>query len=185
LESSQNIKITKIHIIFLTILLVINFCIFYFPGLPGSIPRVIGKSTGVTIPDMRLRYTVDELHAFLTGIGSEGRQAFQWMHLSTDLAFPLIYGLLLYSIIYRLSFQLGWPGKRLSLLGFLPTVFDLVENFSLLYITSQYPNIPQVFGSMINYLTIGKFLFLMISLCIILFLRIKIILRKNKNNKTD
>ncbi len=150
MENSQNLKITKIRIIVLTVLLVINFCIFYFPGLPGSIPRVIGKSTGVTIPDMRLGITADELHAFLTKIGSEGRQAFQWMHLSTDLAFPLIYGLLLYSIIYRLSYQLGWPGKKFSLLEFLPMVFDLVENFSLVYITSQYPDIPQVFGSMIN-----------------------------------
>ena len=90
MENCQKIKITKKDLFILTILLVINFCAFYIPILPGSIPRVIGKSSEASIPDMRLRTTVDELHAFLTEIGSEGRQAFQWMHLSTDLAFPLI-----------------------------------------------------------------------------------------------
>lgn len=163
----------------LGILFVINLALFYIPGFPGSISEITSNSTEAVIPDMMWGYDADDISVFLTEIGPEGRAAFQRMHLTIDLVFPLIYGLLLCLLIHHYTGQTERPGKYLYLLGISPALFDLIENFSLVYITSQYPSPLTDLADIVQIFTYGKFFELIFLICFTIFLGIKLRLKKN------
>jgi hypothetical protein len=164
----------------LGILFLVNLALFIIPGFPGSIPDITANVKGTAIPDMRLGYDADELFTFLTDIGLEGRIAFQRMHLTIDLFFPLIYGLLLCLLIHHFSDRSVLAGKHLYLLGISPALFDLFENFSLVYITSQYPDINHDLADIIQIFTYGKFFELLFLICFIFFLGLRYWTNRNK-----
>lgn len=88
----------KKRVVLLGILMMVNIAMFSLPGLPANLSSVTQAAPEATIPDMRIKYSPDEVYDFLTLIRTEGRQTYQRMHLTTDLAFPLIYGFFLFSI---------------------------------------------------------------------------------------
>ncbi len=168
-------------ILFLGILMVINLAMFYIPVMPGSIPNILKhtqNSSISAIPDLKIFLDLNEIYNFLSDITQEGRYAYQIMHLTTDLAFPIIYSLFFFSLTIR--FIRGKESNKIAQksLGFLPFLalvpagFDLSENFMLLYITK---NFPKYFGglmSAIRIFTLGKFIFLLINLLLIAYLGI-------------
>lgn len=168
IEEEMNYRSNK-NIFLLTLLFILNFSLFYIPGFPGSISKITAQSPDAQIPDMRLTYSGDDLYSFLTEIGAEGRQAYQMMHLTIDLCFPLIYGLLLFAILSRMVRKREWRHKCLPFLGFLPTISDLIENFSLVYITSNYPNHFGVLIEIIHASTLVKFISLTLLVLMILY----------------
>ena len=157
----------------LVILLVVNYALFNIAGFPGSISSIIGESTGTSIPDMCLCCNASDLINFLTVVGSEGRTAFQCMHLGIDLTFPLLYGFLFYAIIHHLTGQLGWHRKYIPFFGFIPMVFDFLENFSLMVITGQYPSCPETLTGFVQIFTLCKFINLLLVVCFIILMLVK------------
>jgi len=164
----------------LGILLLVNMALFYIPGFPGSIQAITRDYKESVIPDMRFGYDAEDLSIFLKEIGPDGRAAFQRMHLTIDLLFPLIYGLLLGLLIHRFTDQSELSGKHLYLLAFCPVIFDLIENFFLIYITNQYPSLPKL-ADFVQIFTYGKFFELIFLICFIIFLGIKFKLSNNEN----
>lgn len=157
----------KKRIVLFGILLMVNIVLFSLPGMPANISKVIQKSPEVQIPDMRLGYSANELFDFLTLIGPEGRQAYQWMHLTTDLAFPIIYGLFFFSTSSYLLVQVGMPTLFIAWFGVFAAVFDLAENFTLLFITNRYPEFLSGLANLARLFTLGKFTFILTSFVII------------------
>jgi len=140
----------KKTIIILCVMLLFNASAFIIPGMPGNLQEISRHSLDLKPPDLIFFYTPDEISTFLSAIGSEGRQAFQTMHLTVDFSFPLIYGLL-FILLIRHKWQ------RFMWVGLFPTIMDLSENFSLGYITHHYPDQKPIIGRLAQLSTISKF----------------------------
>jgi hypothetical protein len=181
------------QLIFLGALLLINLTLFYIPNVPGSIPNILqyaADSSTLTIPDMKFYSDIDEIYTFLADITQEGRHAYQIMHWTTDLAFPILYALFLFSLTARnlltadVELQKKKPSNLLPFLALIPAGFDLIENFILLYITKHFPEYFGVLMSALRLFTAGKFFFLFVNLTLILYLVIKNRINKNPYGKS-
>lgn len=155
-------------IILLGGLTLINLLLFSIPGIPGSQSHITANAPGETIIDMRIRYTPTELSAFLEAIGTEGRAAYQTMHTTTDFAFPLIYGLFLFALLSRLTIKQQLP-LWLPWMALVATIADLVENFTLMRLTSHYPDFQPGLAHLAQVATIIKFAFIVLSAACLLW----------------
>lgn len=166
---------TKKRVIFFGILIIIVLILFNSPNSPGSLKSVTQNNPDQTIPDVMGTYTPEKVHHFLSSIGLEGRQAYQYLHLTTDLAFPIVYGLFLSGLISLLLNKLEKPCSVLPLFSVLAAVFDLVENFMFVYITNNYPDYPTSLVWVAQAFTILKFAMLGVSIFIVLFLLTRVL----------
>jgi len=144
-------------ILLLGILVLINLVLFSIPTLAGSRPQILASAPEFTVPDMRGIYSPAYVYDFLTAVGPAGRQAYQMMHFTTDLAFPLLYGLLLFAGLCRLVSRRPESDTHLPLIALLPVVSDLAENFSLVAITAKYPAFPSGLTWLAQGFTLLKF----------------------------
>jgi hypothetical protein len=123
----------------LGILLLANLLLFSLPGFPGSRSAILANAPEQKIPDMMGFYSPQEVYDFLSTIGPAGRAAYQMMHFSTDLAFPIVYGLFLFAWLCRLVIGMDLKLQYLPVLAFLASAADLAENFSMVFITNRFP----------------------------------------------
>ena len=160
-------------LILLVILVLINLALFSVPSLSGSRPRILALAPEYTVPDMKGIYSPEYVYDFLSVIGPEGRHAYQMMHYTTDLAFPILYGLLLFASLCRLTELNPRINRHLPLIALIPSVSDLVENFSMVTITAKYPEyLPGLtrFSQGFTFLKFGGIAF---CLAVIIFLSIR------------
>ncbi len=127
-------------ILLLGILFLVNLVLFSLPAVAGSRPQILAEAPKLTVPDMKGFYSPTYVYDFLAAIGPTGRHAYQMMHFTTDLAFPFIYGSLLFAGICRMVVGLA-KGKKAQLpfLAVLPVAADLAENFTMVAITASFP----------------------------------------------
>ena len=149
----------------------INLALFSLPGLPGSRPVILAAAENLTIPDMKGIYSPEYIYGFLESIGPAGRSAYQSMHFTTDLAFPLVYGALLFSLLCGAANKAHLRTRWLPFIAFFPTIIDLAENFTFVYITNQFPTSLPGLTRMAQVFTIMKFGGIIFCLLVIIFLR--------------
>ena len=168
-------------IVLLILLFLINSAFLFIPSFPLSSARITENAPDERIPDMRVIYSVDDIYNFLEKIGERGRQLYRFMHLTSDLAFPFIYGLLFFGILSRFVLILKLPRLRYApLLPWVATFFDLAENLTLNYITSRFPEKLPVLTWTAQFFSLGKFTFLLASILAITFLGLRIIFLKRQ-----
>ncbi len=172
---------TKKRVVFFGILIIIVLILFNSPNSPGSLKSVSQNSPDLTIPDVWGIYTPEEIYQFLSAIGLEGRQAYQYLHLTTDLAFPVVYGLFLSGLISLLLSKLEKPCNFLPLFSVLAAVFDLAENLLFVYITNNYPDYPTGLVWLVQVFTILKFAMLGVSIFIVLYLLSRVLVELPKS----
>jgi hypothetical protein len=146
---------------------------FSIPSLAGSRPRILASAPEYTVPDMKGFYTPDYVYEFLTVIGPAGRQAYQMMHFTTDLAFPFLYSLLLFAGLSLLVTQDLEVNHLLPLIALLPLVSDLAENFTMVAITASYPRFQSGLTWLGQGFTLLKFGGIIFCVVVIVFLSIK------------
>ncbi len=169
---NNNLKNShKYRIILLGVLFLVNLLSFYSPGIPGSIPNVIQCNISLTnIPDISINYSTSDLFSFLNCIGPEGRFNYQIMHLTIDLTFPLIYGFFFFELSRHLIMKMNIRHKLILMIGFLASIFDFLENFSLIYISKKYPVRLEGIAGAVKYFTITKFTFISLSILLVIVL---------------
>lgn len=156
-------------ILVLGILLMIDLVLFSIPSLAGSQSQILAAAPDFTLPDIKGIYTPAYVYEFLAAIGPAGRHAYQMMHFTTDLALPLLYGLLLFAGICRLvSLQPG-ININLPLVALLPMTSDLAENFCMVTITAKYPEVHTGLTWLAQGFTLLKFSGFAICLAVIIF----------------
>ena len=171
----QKMGQTKV-ILPLAVLFLINLVLFSLPGVPGSRPMILGATDGVKIPDMMGIYSPEDVYTFLESVGPEGRSVYQTMHYATDLAFPLVYGALLFALLCRETRKTETKFRWLPFLALLPTVADLAENFIMVYITAHFPEFLPGMTRLAQVFTLIKFggIGLCVGIIFILFLKRKL-----------
>ncbi len=165
----------------LAVLFIINLLLFSLPAFPGSQPQIIAAAPSRQIPDVMGIYTPQTVYDFLSAIGPAGREAYQRMHFTSDLAFPLVYGLLLFSLISRRLLQRENKPRWIALLAFIGPVFDLAENFSLVVITDRFPTSLPGLTRLAQVFTLAKFGGIGLSLLIVVILAIRQARTANNN----
>lgn len=163
-------------VLLLLILVMFNMAMFSIPALAGSRSRILTSAPNYTVPDMKGIYTPDYIYDFLTSIGPAGRQAYQMMHFTTDLAFPFLYGLLLFAGLSLLVTQNSGGRRLLPLIALLPFVSDLAENFIMVAITASYPRFKPGLTWLAQGFTLLKFGG--ITFCVIMIILLSIRHRK-------
>jgi hypothetical protein len=179
-----NLNGQKTTVILLAILFALNMMAFFLPLNPFNTQAILNNAEGVQIPDIMVIYSPNQLYQFLSQIQESGRDAFQGMHLTIDLSFPIIYSLLFFFIMRWQLFILGKQKSLLPLVSLLAGGFDLAENFTLFYITSHFPQFLTNVSTLAQGLTILKFALIITCISLILILLSKSMIDK-KNQKAD
>lgn len=100
-------------------------------------PLVMPAAPGTVAPaplDTRLTYTQAEAQAGIAPLTPVQRSAVAWGHLTADVLYPLVYGLLLALLLLR-----AWPGRRFWPLALAVVLADLTENALLAALYWGYP----------------------------------------------
>lgn len=162
-------------LLLLIILVLINLALFSIPTLAGSRPNILASAPGYAVPDMKGVYSPDYVYDFLKAVGPAGRHAYQMMHFTTDLAFPILYGLLLFSGLCRLADLNSGIHPTLPLIALMPFLSDLAENFSMVAITAKFPDFLPSLIRLAQVFTIFKFggIFFCLAVIVILIIRQK------------
>ena len=168
----QKLGQKKVILPLLAIFLV-NLALFSLPGLPGSRPVILASAENLTIPDMKGIYSPEYVYGFLESIGPAGRSAYQSMHYTTDLVFPLVYGALLFALLCRAVQKSQTKVQWLPFIAFFPTIIDLAENFTFVYITNHFPVFLPELTRIAQVFTIAKFSGIGLCLLMVIYLQVK------------
>lgn len=172
----------KFSIVILGLLLVVNSSLFYFHNLPGNLLSVAGSLPIKQIPDLHINIAPDEIYYFLTAIGPEDRAAFQKMHLSIDLSYPIIYGFFFFALNKFLVIKTNTKSYLLSYIPLFAMGFDLLENIGLVLLTNQFPDRLPALEIAVEFFTIIKFSTIILSLAIAIYLSSRAIIKKTGVN---
>ena len=141
----------------------------------GGISDIKHVSGGKTIPDINLFQTVDNISETLNAYGAQGR-VYYLRYQFRDFIYPLVYGLLLMGLIYRMI-----KPRSINFWVFLPWIavgFDFIENYYLRVIVYDYPEIYSTKVAIASWATSLKWFFILSSLVVFFLAYMK---RRRKN----
>lgn len=114
----------------------------------------------VTVMDLRLSYTPDQLYAALSALGEAGRAAYVRNILILDVLWPLVYGAFL-TLLPLYAFA-DLPARRRRLLASLAVVgvvLDYGENMSVLTLVLRFPDRIDTLARVASGFTTAKWVF--------------------------
>lgn len=115
------------------------------------------------ILDTFLFYTDEEAYAIIENYGAEYRNMYIRGTLLLDFVYPVVYCLMLAFGIFRLSKHAGWASFPLWILP-----VDYLENGTLIFLLSQYPEEYRLIASAVGFVTCTKWTMVMASVLFIL-----------------
>jgi len=136
----------------------------------GGVSDIKFVSGGKTLPDINLYQTVDNLSETLDAYGPQGR-VFYLRYQFRDFIYPLVYGLLLMGLLYRMI-----KPRTINFWIFLPWIavgFDFIENYMLRVIVYDYPEIYSSKVAMASLATSLKWFFILFSIVIFIMSYLK------------
>jgi hypothetical protein len=138
-----------------------------------------------TMPDLRIGYSIGELQAIISSIGSEGMTVWAQVHL-LDYFFPLVYSCAMaFGILLEL--RSAYPERSsLKLLVFLPLfacLMDYLENIFVLSQILSYPNLSEPVIILASAFTTIKWISLTIGFTVIVGLGAAVLYKKATSKK--
>lgn len=138
-------------------ILVVLLMGFAFPKYQNQINELAGEE--LTALDVRMGYTKSEVVTLFDKMGEEGRGIYQFMSSKIDLICPIVYGLLLTLLIAALLKNITRSTSKwrwLYSLPFAAILFDYLENWNVLKLLSNYPNITEAEVAFSSQMTVMK-----------------------------
>ena len=173
----------QIWIIFIVANLLYSLMIFM------SIPHLQKLSQGLPILDIRAGgYTLEEVQALYTALGSEGRSYYLFPQLFFDIFYPGLFAVTYTWIIIRLLQQLSIQNKWLKGLCYLPLItsfFDYSENISIFITLKSYPELSPTLVQLGSVCTFLKNISGMMTFSVIIVLFLVWVVRKLGQNKSS
>ena len=118
------------------------FVLFSVLVLPIMAAQSKARLCGAAQPDTSLIYSPADLYRMAEAFGPAGRQAYIQARLTFDVAFPVVYGLVLIATISWLAgraFPAGSPWRLVNLAPALGMLFDYLENSAAVIVMTRYP----------------------------------------------
>lgn len=155
---------------------IISFAFFMFMNIlinysPVGLSKLIEISDGHSILDMELRgYSAERAYKILDALGDQGRAFNMKYIIPLDFPFPLSYGFFYFITLTTIWKNIRSNKKRpwvIGLMGFCATLFDWLENISIINLLNSYPQRHYEIAKMSNVFTQLKSLFIMLSILLI------------------
>ncbi len=153
----------------------------YVVMLTITIPMVMDFANGMNLLDMMpMGYDLEYVDSLFHALGPEGRNAYLYSQVPLDMVYPFLFGisycLVLAYFLNKLN-KLKSPFVYLCLLPFIVGIADYFENFGILALLSDYPEISNssvtITSSFTFLKSIGTTLYFMILIGFLVLLLIK------------
>jgi hypothetical protein len=121
--------------------------------------------------DLQFFNTPEKAYSWVEAYGAEGRIQYRNIELTADIAWPMLYTLLLsWSItwLFKRSVAEGNKAQMLNVVPFGALLFDLLENACIVTMLSIFPSKPTVLAWMATACTTVKWLFVGASILVLL-----------------
>ena len=138
------------------------FALFMAFVLPDQAAKADEYARGSGSPDTSMFYTPAELFHLAELYGEAGRQAYVRARFSFDLAFPLVYGFFLVTILSWLvdnGLDPGNPWRKVNLFPVFGVIFDFMENIATSLVMPGYPERPSFLAVLAAIFTLTKWIF--------------------------
>ena len=179
---NKNLGGKKILLLFV----LTNF--IYAIMLLGTIPKTMTFSNGMKLLDMMpAGYDSEYVNALFKALGENGRAVYLYNQIPVDMIYPFLFGISYCLLISYFLKKINKFNSAFFYLCFLPLiagVADYLENFGIITMLKNYPNLSQISINATNIFSIVKsmattiyFVALIITL---LVLGIKILQKQNK-----
>ena len=150
----RNIQGKKVLLLFLLTNVV------YAAMLLVTIPKVMDFAHGMNLLDMMpMGYNLEYVHSLFQAQGSEGRKAYLYQQIPLDMIYPFFFGisycLVLAYFLDKLN-RLKSPFVYLCLLPLIAGVADYLENFGVIALLNNYPEISNRMVTMTSIFSLIK-----------------------------
>ena len=150
----RNIQGKKVLLLFLLTNVV------YAAMLLVTIPKVMDFAHGMNLLDMMpMGYNLEYVHSLFQALGSEGRKAYLYQQIPLDMIYPFFFGisycLVLAYFLDKLN-RLKSPFVYLCLLPLIAGVADYLENFGVIALLNNYPEISNRMVTMTSIFSLIK-----------------------------
>ncbi len=123
-------------------------------------------------------YGYNYVSGLFSALGPAGRHAYLYYQIPVDLVFPLLFALTCILFTAYLLKKINRYNSKFFYLCFIPViggVADYAENFSIIMLLGQYPNISAITVKIANFFTVVKFaaIFIFVVVAVVLLLQLK------------
>ncbi|MCJ7466475.1 MAG: hypothetical protein MUO53_07260 [Maribacter sp.] len=119
--------------------------LLYILMLTFTIPTVMGFANGMKLLDMMpLGYDLDYANALFNALGPQGRDAYLYNQLPMDMVYPALFGISYCLVLAYFLKKLNKIDTKLFYLCLLPLfagLADYLENFGIINLMTNYPNL--------------------------------------------
>jgi hypothetical protein len=165
------------------------YCVFGFWLMP-MLAHSDGVPANATPPlDLAFSYSVETAFAHVQSLQESGRQLSAFMHLTLDVAYPIVYSLL-FAVILTMSTRYvtadgPWAQrvKYLPLLPFVILVFDLLENICIAFLMWSWPQPSSTLAHMGSLATSAKWSLVALVLSLVLVFLVSALFRRLKTSR--
>jgi len=144
------------------------FTLVIFPLLTSQLTLL---SNGVSLIDNEFSYTPEKAYQMITSYGAQGRPLYIAVTLTADLAYPIVYGLLLtLAMVYffRSTFAVNSVIQGAIYIPLAGMIADYLENICLVILLATFPNWLEGLAQAANVLTGLKWGLLLTSILLVL-----------------
>ena len=179
---NKNLGGKKILLLFV----LTNF--IYAIMLLGTIPKTMTFSNGMKLLDMMpTGYDSEYVNALFKTLGENGRAVYLYNQIPVDMIYPFLFGISYCLLISYFLKKLNKFNSAFFYLCFLPLiagVADYLENFGIITMLNNYPNLSQILINATNIFSIVKSMattiYFIVLIITLLMLGIKILQKQNK-----
>ena len=172
---SENLSGKKVASLFFLTNLVYAFMLFV------TIPKTVAYSGGMKLLDMMPQgYDFEYVNELFNKLGEEGREAYLYNQIPVDMIYPLLFGItysLLIGYFLNKLDKLNTPFFYLCLVPVIAGIADYLENFGIISMLNDYPDLSMAQVSASNIFTLIKSLsttlFFLILIAIVILVGVK------------
>tara|TARA_R100000935_G_scaffold42923_1_gene65312 strand:- start:132510 stop:133082 length:573 start_codon:yes stop_codon:yes gene_type:complete len=134
--------------------------VVYLFMLLVTIPKTMGFSNGMKLLDMLpTGYDWNYVNELFSTLGENGRKTYLTKQIPVDMIYPLLFGLtysLLFAYFLKKLNKLKSPFTYLSLLPIIAGIADYLENFGIITMLNNYPELTEATVSVTNTFSVIK-----------------------------
>lgn len=162
-------KIASWIIIILLAISVFIVNLYIFPLYQSQINEIAGYS--ISPLDVQFSYTKTDIDKAFNDMGQEGRKINRITTGVIDMIYPVIYGCLLFLVLVKLT--RSFSNRKIQLILIFPmlgVLFDYLENFGILKMLNQFPDITKTQVAINSAFTSSKWIVILITIGLILII---------------
>ena len=163
--------------------------IVYIFMLTVTIPKTMGFSNGMKLMDMMpTGYDFNYVNELFSSLGENGRETYLTSQIPVDMIYPLLFGLtycLLLGYFLKKLNKLNSPYLYLCLLPIIAGIADYLENFGIITMLKNYPEITEINVNITSIFSLIKSISTSLFFIVLIIMLIIIGIKFFKKNKTS